>query len=50
MELPDGNPGIHHGEADPDVVADACLFLASDQARHVSGVELYVDGGTSVLR
>lgn len=50
MEHPDGAPGINHGEGDPDVVADACLFLASDQSRHVSGVELYVDGGASILR
>jgi len=26
-----------------------CLFLASDLSRHVSGVEIYVDGGASLL-
>jgi enoyl-[acyl-carrier-protein] reductase (NADH) len=31
-------------------VADVCLFLASDLSRHVSGVEIYVDGGMSLLR
>jgi NAD(P)-dependent dehydrogenase (short-subunit alcohol dehydrogenase family) len=50
VEFPAGAPGIHHGQADPDVVADACLFLASDLGRHVSGVELYVDGGLSLMR
>jgi NAD(P)-dependent dehydrogenase (short-subunit alcohol dehydrogenase family) len=50
VEFPQGTPGVNHGEADPDVVADACLFLASDLGRHVSGVELYVDGGLSLMR
>ena len=36
--------------ADPSDVADVCLFLASEQSRHVSGVEIYVDGGLSLAR
>jgi NAD(P)-dependent dehydrogenase (short-subunit alcohol dehydrogenase family) len=31
----------------PDEVADACLFLASDQANYITGQVLYVDGGYS---
>ncbi|HWG85022.1 MAG TPA: SDR family oxidoreductase [Deinococcales bacterium] len=31
-------------------VADTCLFLASDLGRHVSGVDIYVDGGASLLK
>ncbi len=50
VELPDGNPALHGGEGEPVDVADACLFLASDLGRHVSGIELYVDGGASLLR
>jgi len=50
VELPKGNPAIDEGEGDTDEVADVCLFLASDQSRHVSGVEIYVDGGASLLR
>jgi NAD(P)-dependent dehydrogenase (short-subunit alcohol dehydrogenase family) len=50
IELPEGKPGIHHGEGDIDEVADTCLFLASDMSRHVSGVEIYVDGGASLLK
>jgi NAD(P)-dependent dehydrogenase (short-subunit alcohol dehydrogenase family) len=50
VELPEGKPGIDHGQGDPDEVADACLFLAGHLSRHVSGVELYVDGGASLLK
>ena len=50
VELPDGNPGLHGGQGEPDDVAGACVFLASDISRHISGVELYVDGAASLLR
>jgi NAD(P)-dependent dehydrogenase (short-subunit alcohol dehydrogenase family) len=33
--------------AEPDEIAGAILFLASDDARHVNGIELTVDGGTT---
>src|SRR3954471_24649316 len=48
--LPEGNPAIDHGQGEPERVADTCLFLASDLSRHVSGVEIFVDGGASLLR
>jgi NAD(P)-dependent dehydrogenase (short-subunit alcohol dehydrogenase family) len=50
VELPQGNPAIDEGAGDTSEVADVCLFLASDLGRHVSGVEIYVDGGASLLR
>ncbi|CAA9585093.1 MAG: 3-oxoacyl-[acyl-carrier protein] reductase [uncultured Truepera sp.] len=50
VELPKGNPAVDEGEGDVTEVADTCLFLASDLSRHVSGVEIYVDGGASLLR
>ncbi len=49
VQMPEGNPALHHGEGNPDEVADVCLFLASDLSRHVSGVDIYVDGGASLL-
>lgn len=33
--------------AEPDDVADAVLFLASDEARFITGAELVVDGGAT---
>ena len=50
VELPDGSPALHQGQGEPTDVAGACVFLASDLSHHVSGVELYVDGGASLLR
>ncbi len=50
VEFPKGSPALHEGQGEPIDVADTCLFLASDLSRHVSGVDIYVDGGASPLR
>lgn len=50
VELPQGSPALNSGEGEPVDVADACVFLASELSRHVSGIEMYVDGGASLLR
>lgn len=50
VEMPNGSPALHEGQAEPADVADVCLFLASNLSRHVSGVEIYVDGAASLFR
>jgi NAD(P)-dependent dehydrogenase (short-subunit alcohol dehydrogenase family) len=50
IELPQNIPAISYGPADPVVVADTCVFLASDLSRPVSGTELFADAGLSLLR
>jgi NAD(P)-dependent dehydrogenase (short-subunit alcohol dehydrogenase family) len=42
----DGNPMGELGE--PEDIANACLYLASDLASYVNGAELVVDGGVTV--
>jgi len=31
-------------------VAELVLFLASDKARHITGTEIWIDGGQSLLQ
>jgi len=50
VKFPKGNPAVNDGQGEVEDVADVCLFLASDLSRHVSGVELYVDGGFSLVK
>jgi NAD(P)-dependent dehydrogenase (short-subunit alcohol dehydrogenase family) len=44
IPLTDGKPGS------ADEVADLMLFLASDASRHITGTEVWIDGGQSLLQ
>lgn len=49
-EFPEGSVPLTKGApGSPDAVADVVLFLASDAARHVTGANVVVDGGESLL-
>jgi NAD(P)-dependent dehydrogenase (short-subunit alcohol dehydrogenase family) len=50
VEMPEGRPFLNEGQGEPVDVANTCLFLASDLGHHISGVDIYVDGGASLLR
>ena len=51
VEFPEGDIPLTGGEpGSSDDVAAAIAFLASDAARHITGVPLYIDGGQSLLR
>lgn len=51
VEFPAGDVPLTWGRPrDALDVAEAILFLASDSSRHVSGTEIYVDGGQSLLQ
>jgi NAD(P)-dependent dehydrogenase (short-subunit alcohol dehydrogenase family) len=34
---------------DPDEIAKAAVFLASDDASYITGIELFVDGGMAQI-
>lgn len=44
IPLTDGKPGTS------EQVADLVLFLASDRSQHITGTELWIDGGQSLLQ
>lgn len=50
IEFPKGWHPLRGERGQPDDVASVVVFLASDAAKHVTGTEMWVDGGESLLR
>ena len=49
IEYPEGMQPLANGPGQPEQVASLVAFLASDEASHISGTEIYVDGTESLL-
>lgn len=47
---PDRWPPLRGQPAEPDDVANLILFLASNASRHITGAEIIIDGGQSLLK
>ncbi|UOQ86773.1 SDR family oxidoreductase [Gracilibacillus salinarum] len=50
VEYPEGDKPLEHGPGKPEQVADLVTFLASEQASHITGTEMFIDGAESLLR
>ena len=49
VEYPKGKQPLHDDGAEPKDISDLILFLSSDQAKHITGSEVYIDGGSTLL-
>jgi NAD(P)-dependent dehydrogenase (short-subunit alcohol dehydrogenase family) len=50
MTMPAHFPPLHGRPAEASEVADVVLFLASDESAYVTGTEIHVDAGMTLLR
>ncbi|MEH7493037.1 SDR family oxidoreductase [Neobacillus niacini] len=49
INYPEGSQPLEHHAGKPEQVAELVLFLASKQANHITGTEIYIDGAESLL-
>ncbi|MDC3416844.1 SDR family oxidoreductase [Aquibacillus salsiterrae] len=49
VKYPEGNQPLEHKPGEPEQVADLVHFLMSDAASHITGTEVYIDGGQTLL-
>ncbi|MDF2834489.1 MAG: short-chain dehydrogenase/reductase [Paenibacillus sp.] len=50
VEFPEGDQPLEDGPGQPEQVANLVLFLASEEADHITGTSVYIDGAESLLR
>lgn len=51
IEIEEGGQLLEHGKPGrSEDVADLVLFLASDASKHITGTEIWIDGGESLVR
>lgn len=50
MKMPERWPPLNNRAAAPEEVADLVLFLVSDESRYITGTEVVIDAGLSLLR
>ncbi len=50
IEFPEGPWPLAGDQARPEQVAQLALFLASDASDHITGTEIWIDGGETLLR
>lgn len=50
VEFPRGWHPLRGEPGTPDQVAQLILFLVSDAAEHITGTEMWIDGGESLLK
>ncbi|MGE7056793.1 SDR family oxidoreductase, partial [Paenibacillus glucanolyticus] len=49
VEYPEGSQPLSDGPGKPEEVADLVAFLASDQSKHITGAQIFIDGAESLL-
>ena len=50
MKMPDRFPPLYGRAADASEVADLVVFLASEESKYITGTEVVIDAGMSLLR
>ncbi len=50
VHYPHGDMPLEHRPANPEQVAELVAFLLSDRSSHITGTDIYIDGGESLLR
>ncbi|MGN7356588.1 SDR family oxidoreductase [Paenibacillus sp. SAF-054] len=50
FEIPQNGIPLTHGAGKPEQVANLVLFLASDEASHITGTKVFIDGAETLIK